>query len=156
MKKILIINVFLFLFISVSLFAQNKKNPADNLIGLWMSSQKNGVIEIYKKGAKFYGKLAWIKDSLDQKTNLPKKDKENPDPTLRDQKILGLEILKGFYYVGENNYKEGNIYDPESGNTYSCKMKLSADGKTLDLRGYLGVSLLGRTEVWTRISNLPK
>jgi len=146
----------LFCSIPILSFAQNKKNPADNIVGLWLSSEKNGVIEIYKRGAKFYGKLAWIKDSLDKKTKLRVKDKENPDPKLRDRKICGLEILTSFYYVGENNYKEGNIYDPESGKTYSCKMKLANDGKTLDLRGYLGVSLLGRTEVWTRIEKLPK
>ncbi|MBI5218604.1 MAG: DUF2147 domain-containing protein [Bacteroidia bacterium] len=144
------------LIISSCIFAQKKKNPADNIIGKWLSQQKTGVIEIYKRGAKFYGKLVWMKDSIDSKTKKPLQDTKNPDPNLRNRPLRGLEILVSAQYVGNYNYKEGKIYDPEGGDFYSCKLKLSEDGNTLYLRGYLGISLIGRTETWSRIKELPK
>ncbi len=120
-----------------SLFAQAK----DPIIGKWENSSKEGRIEIYKKGEKFYGKLYWIKDAS-------KKDVKNPDESLRNRNIQGLEILTNFTKKGET-YEGGQIYDPKSGKTYSCKMTLKGD--KLEVRGYVGVSLLGRTEVFTRI-----
>jgi uncharacterized protein (DUF2147 family) len=156
MNRILQLILCVIVFSGFTAKGQNKKNPADNIIGRWLTQQKTGVIEIYKHGAKFYGKLAWIKDSVDKKTNLPPKDTKNPDPALRGRNIKGLELLSSFQYVGENNYKEGKVYDPERGDVYNCKMHLSDDGKTLDFRGYIGISLLGRTEKWTRITEFPK
>lgn len=74
--------------------------------------------------------------------------------SLHNQKILGMTILtnmkqnpgKPLQWVG------GQIVDPESGKTYDCKMTLSADGNTLNVRGFIGFSLLGRTQVWHRVS----
>jgi len=61
---------------------------------------------------------------------------------------LGLEILKNFKYKGTNEWTGGRIYDPKNGKTYSCNMRL--EGDTLKVRGYIGISVLGRTTVWTR------
>jgi uncharacterized protein (DUF2147 family) len=63
--------------------------------------------------------------------------------------LLGLEILRGFAYDGDNLWKGGKIYDPKSGNDYSAKMTL-VDEHTMELRGYVLIPLLGRTETWTR------
>ncbi len=153
-KKIITITSFFLL--SLIVHAQNKKNPADNILGRWMSQKKSGIIEIYKHGAKFYGKLVWIKDSIDNQTKQPKKDKKNPDIKSQSRELKGLVLLNSFQYVGENNYKEGNIYDPESGKIYSCKMHLSEDLEKLEIRGFVGISLIGRTESWSRVRKLPK
>jgi len=67
---------------------------------------------------------------------------------LRNRPIIGLKILSGFEKEGDNKYVDGTIYDPKNGKTYSCKMTYK--GKTLDIRGYIGISLLGRTTVWER------
>ncbi len=125
------------LFITVALYAQS-----DPILGKWQNPSGEGRIEIYKKGEKFYGKLYWIKDSA-------KKDAKNPDPKLRSRNIQGLEILSGFVKESKT-YVDGTIYDPKSGKTYSCKMTLKGDDK-LDIRGYIGISMLGRSETWTRI-----
>ncbi len=114
----------------------------DPIVGKWENPSGEGRIEIFKKGDKFFGTLYWIKD-----TN--KKDVKNPDKKLQDRKIQGLQILTNFVKDG-NTYSGGEIYDPKSGKTYSCKMTIKEKDK-LDIRGYLGISLLGRTETWGRL-----
>jgi uncharacterized protein (DUF2147 family) len=79
----------------------------------------------------------------------PKADKKNPDENLKSRPLLNLELLKDFTFDGKDTWKDGTIYDPKSGKTYSCKMVIEED--KLKIRGYVGISLLGRTEVWTRI-----
>ena len=126
------------MFIAVGLYGQS----IDPIIGKWQNPSGEGRIEIFKKGDKFFGKLYWIKD-----TN--KKDAKNPDNKLQDRRIQGLEILTSFVKDGDS-YTGGEIYDPKSGKTYSCKMTLKGQDK-LDIRGYIGFSLLGRTETWSRV-----
>lgn len=135
MKRIIL--VLSAIMIAFSLFAQS----SDQIVGKWENSSKEGRVEIFKRGDKYFGKLYWIKDSS-------KKDEKNPDKKLRDRKIEGLEILSNFTKKG-NTYEGGEIYDPKSGKTYSCKM--TPKGDKLEVRGFVGVSLLGRTEVFTRI-----
>ncbi len=78
-----------------------------------------------------------------------KTDLKNPDESLRSKPILGMEILRDFVYE-DGKYTDGKIYDPKSGKTYSCNMTLKDNGD-LSMRGYVGISLLGRTEVWKRV-----
>jgi len=128
-------------------FAAHAQN-ADAILGSWANPNGQDHILIYKRGNKFFGKLDWIKFPNDE-TGKPKTDKENPDPALRTRPDLGLELLKDFTYDGDNVYEDGTIYDPKSGKTYSCKM--TVEGTQLKIRGYVGISLFGRTEVWTRV-----
>ena len=71
-------------------------------------------------------------------------------PALRERPLIGLEIFEGFEYKGKGRWKGGTIYDPNSGNTYRC-IVTRVDDDTLKVRGYIGVSLLGRTELWQRV-----
>jgi len=121
---------------------------ADAILGSWANPSGEDHILIYKKGNKFYGKLDWIKYPNDE-TGKPKTDKNNPDESLRSRQELGLELLKDFTYDGDSVYEDGTIYDPKNGKTYSCKMTI--DGNKLKIRGYIGISLFGRSEVWTRV-----
>lgn len=141
-KKICLVIVIALYSISAS--AQN----ADAILGKWLSANGEGQILIYKKESKFFGKLSWIKiPSTDN--GKPKVDDHNPDKNLQSRPILGLELLKDFTFDGDNVYEHGSIYDPKSGKTYSCKMTLKGD--VLKIRGYIGISLLGRSENWTRV-----
>lgn len=128
-----------FLALSSSLFAQ------DQIVGTYWSPKKDGKIEIYKKGNKYFGKIKEGK-------NPQRKDFKNPDASLRERLVVGLEFLTDFVFNGDNSWTDGKIYDPESGKTYSCNMSLD-DKNNLKVRGYIGVSLLGRTEVFERIVN---
>jgi uncharacterized protein (DUF2147 family) len=144
MTKKLTLSIAMLLLFVLSVSAQN----ADAVLGKWLNPSGEGQVEIYKKGDKYFGKLAWIKFP-DDASGKPKTDIKNPDASLRTRPELGLELLKNFTFDGDNVYEGGTIYDPKSGKTYSCKMTLN--GKKLKIRGYIGVSLFGRTEEWTRV-----
>ena len=126
------------LIISGIIFAQVAKD-FDTVLGNWYTAKGESKIQIYKKDNKYFGKIVWLKIPNDEKGK-PKVDKENPDESLRTRPILGLEILKDFVYDGNYTWVDGDIYDPKSGNNYSCKMNLSKDYKTLEVRGYIGIS----------------
>ena len=137
---------FLFLFSSLTLAALAQKK--DDILGKWINSSNEGQIEIYKRGDKFFGKLAWIKEPNDEKGK-PKTDQKNPEPALRSKALLGLEILKNFIFE-DGKWTDGSIYDPKTGKTYSCTISIKDDGK-LNMRGYIGISLIGRSETWKRV-----
>ncbi|ASU36739.1 DUF2147 domain-containing protein [Mucilaginibacter xinganensis] len=138
---------FLFLMLGMALLTTVAKAQTDQVEGFWYNDVKSGKIHI-TKGAdgKFYGKVVWLKEPL--KNGKPKVDEMNTDPRLRSRPRLGLEVLNGFEKDGDNKYTNGTIYDPLNGKTYSCK--ITYKGKTLDIRGYIGISLFGRTTVWSR------
>jgi len=124
----------------------------DDVVGKWMSfrdGRHHGTIEIYRTGAGTYeGKIVWGEHP-------GRLDEKNPDPSLRNRLLVGTMILRDFRYQGENDWSGGRIYDPDSGHEYRSYMRLDDDGKdmnTLRLRGYVGISLLGRTEKWTRVT----
>jgi uncharacterized protein (DUF2147 family) len=119
----------------------------DRIEGSWYNEEKTAKVQVFKaKDNKFYGKIVWLRDPL--KDGKPKTDTENPDAKKRSQPIMGLLLLKGFTKDGEDGYEDGTIYDPKNGKTYSCKMTL--EGNRLNVRGYMGISLIGRTTAWTR------
>ncbi|WP_111896190.1 DUF2147 domain-containing protein [Acinetobacter sp. MB5] len=72
-----------------------------------------------------------------------------PEP-YRNKPILGLDIIHNLEPLGNNSYGNGKIIDPLTGKIYSVKGRLLSNGRLLQLRGYLGVSMLGRTQVWIR------
>lgn len=146
MKKT--ISLLLILLASVSLsIAQN--NEGDRLIGTWLVGSGKAHIKITKYGDKYQGKIAWLKEPKNEKGE-NKVDKNNPDANKKNNPILGLTNMLGFKYTGKNQWQNGTIYDAESGNTYSCNIKM-LDNNTLEVRGYVGVSLFGRTDTWKRI-----
>jgi uncharacterized protein (DUF2147 family) len=146
MKKILFLIISI-LFSTLSLSAQNT-NKADDIIGIWLSENKNGKVEIYKAGNKYYGKLIWGKTMYEADGTTSKKDVKNSDVSLRTRKLKDLIILTDFVFE-DNVWTDGKIYDPQAGKLYSCTMKLKAN--TLNIRGYVGISLFGRSSAWTRI-----
>ncbi len=120
----------------------------DKIEGVWLNQEKEAKVEVYKaKNGKFYGKIVWLKEP--DRDGKPKLDINNQKESLRTQPIMGLLILKGFNKAGENTYEDGTIYDPKNGKTYSCKMTWE-DANNLSIRGYVGISMLGRTTKWTR------
>ena len=142
----------LFLVTIFSVFSVNSfSQAADKIIGYWLSKDGDGQIQIYKKNGKYFGKLVWM-DEPNNPDGTPKLDIENPNEKLRSRKKLGMVILKNFKYdADDEEWEGGTIYDPESGRTYKSYMWFE-DGNTskLNLRGYIGFSLLGRTSEWTR------
>lgn len=153
MKKLLIKYLtffFAFTFLHTNHILAQKE--ADGALGIWLSQTEEAKLKIYKcgkSGNKYCGKIIWLKEP-NEEDGTPKVDKENPNAKLRNRSIINLVIMKGFIYDEDNVWEDGTIYDPKSGSTYSCKMTLKSKN-TLDIRGYIGFSFLGRTEVWTRV-----
>ena len=143
MKKLL----FTFVLIIV-MFSSFNYNSADAILGVWANGTDKGHIELYKQAGKYYGKIIWLQQPFDE-SGKPKVDKNNPDPTGRNGQLLGLIMLRDFRYV-DGKWTDGKIYNPDDGREYSCNMELK-DTKTLAVRGYIGFSLIGKTEKFTRV-----
>jgi len=136
--------------LSVLLFAMLFVLPAHAdpaaVAGTWLSGDGDGLIELRLDGNQL---SAVILGSPNEDPDRPKTDIENPDPALRSRLLIGLDIFSGFSYDGDGEWSGGFIYDPNSGKTYRGKLKLK-DHSTIKLRGYIGISLIGRTDTWTR------
>jgi uncharacterized protein (DUF2147 family) len=145
MKKRIVSLAVTFLLLLFTAVAQNK---ADDIVGVWLTAGKEPAkVQVYKTGEKYYGVITWLQNPV--KEGKPRVDANNPDKSKRNNPIIGLIILKGFKFDGDDEWKGGDIYDPQNGKTYSCFLYLK-DKNTLKLRGYIGISLFGRTETWTR------
>ena len=138
MKKTFAILLY-FAFTSISLLAADN---ADVILGEWISEPKDGKIAIFKQGDRYYGKITWGKTP-------GKKDVNNPDARLRNRELVGTVILKDFVFKG-GSWESGTIYDPHSGKTYDCILKVKDNNQKLDIRGYVGMAMFGRTSTWSR------
>ena len=121
---------------------------SSSITGNWYNQEKDAVIEISQNGDSFQGKIIWMLNPNDENGN-PKTDPLNPDESLRSRSRLGMVIMYNFKLDEDNVWEDGEIYDPKSGNTYNGTMTLVSDNK-LDLRGYVGLPIFGRTSTWTR------
>jgi uncharacterized protein (DUF2147 family) len=115
---------------------------SDQILGEWVSEKRDGKITIFKQGDRYFGKISWGK--------IPgKKDTNNPDPKLRNRDLVGAVILQNFTFTGES-WESGTIYDPNSGKTYDCILKVKDKNQKLDIRGFVGSAMFGRTSTWSR------
>jgi uncharacterized protein (DUF2147 family) len=134
---------------------QTARIEGDAVLGEWITEEGKARVEVYRCGEAYCGKIVWLKEpnypegSKDGIPGTPKIDHHNPDLQLRTTPIIGLQIVHAFSYGGEDLWKDGKIYDPKNGKTYSGKMTLVSP-RQLDLRGFIGISLIGRTTTWTR------
>jgi uncharacterized protein (DUF2147 family) len=146
MKAILaFIGFVVFVFFGTQI--QSYAEKADDIVGQWYSEGNESVVELYKSNGKYYGKLVWLKEP--NRNGKPKVDDKNPDPKHHDRPVLGLVILKDFIFDGKDEWNDGTIYDPKNGKTYSCYIEFQKKD-VLKIRGYIGISLIGRTTIWTK------
>ncbi len=128
MKQVIILIAILFSFKGYS------QNSQDAIIGKWLRTPKEDlIIEVYKKGNEYKGKITWSK---------------NNDP----KKPVGFLILEGLQYnKNKNMWKSGKIHDPNSGSTYDAEAKIKSDG-TLEVLGYMGMKFLGNKKYFKRVN----
>ncbi len=117
--------------------------PDATLAGNWITPDTS-VVKVYPCQS---GQLCVRILTIGQK-NVPHVDANNPDSSQRNRTLCGLTIGTAFTPDGSAQAKGGKIYDPKSGKTYSAQME--SQGDELKLHGYIGVSILGRTETWHR------
>ena len=141
--------IYLFIFSCIISFSQEK----NDIKGIWLEEEGQSKIEIFsietKVGTMYGGKIIWLEEPLTENGER-KLDKENPDPELRNKPILGLLIMKKLKFKKYGYWSGGEIYDARSGKTYSLEVNMNEKDK-LQLRGYIGISLIGRTTTWTRV-----
>ena len=123
----------------------------DTPVGRWLTindttQEPTAVVEIVDTPQGLSGRVV----------SLYPKPGQNPAPLChecsgehKDQPVIGMEILWGLHQDGDE-WNGGQIFDPDGGKTYRCKMHVTDGGAKLDVRGYIGFSLLGRTQVWVR------
>ena len=119
----------------------------DSIVGAWESDEKDVRMEYFQEGDHFNARLLWGNKIVESDNVTSKKDEKNPDPNLRSRDIIGIVSLTGLKWNGKE-YTDGRIYDPPSGKTYNCKAWV--EGDKLQLRGYLGISMMGKTVTWHR------
>jgi uncharacterized protein (DUF2147 family) len=141
-------SVFRVLFCVVLFVTTEKILAADSpsVTGLWKN--EDASFEVYEENGKLNAKIVSLREPL-APDGRQKTDIHNPDTGKHGRPIIGMVFMTGFTPTGSGKWGNGTIYDPKSGNTYSCNMELEGMD-TLKVRGYIGVSLIGRTETWKR------
>lgn len=146
MKKLILLSGIFILF-TVSSFSQ-----ASKISGYWLTQEGTSQVQIYQANdGKFFGKIVWLKEPYENGDI--KRDKENPNVSLKKNPLIDLIILKNFEYdAGSKEWKNGTIYDPKNGKTYDCYMWFNSGKENeLQLKGFvLGMRFLGRESTWTR------
>lgn len=149
--------------LSTSTFEETQKvDDKDLILGNWKPSNGRSVVQIYKGKAangedpeKYYGKIVWLKEPNDE-NGKPRTDVNNSDDELSKKPLKGLVILKDLEFEEVDGkvvtWDGGTIYDPNNGSDYSFEAEINKKNKNvMDGRGYIGLSLFGRTDTWTRL-----
>ncbi len=142
MKKIT--TTLLFSFVGLLAFSQTNAD----IVGEWYNAEKDAVITLFEENETVSGKITWMESPNDDNGN-PKTDPLNPDEKLKSRARMGMVMMTGFTFIKDKIWDDGELYDPKKGKTYSGMMTLK-DKNTIDLRGYIGFSFIGRSSIWTR------
>jgi uncharacterized protein (DUF2147 family) len=120
-------------------------------IGFWVTQDHGGVVEVMPCDRGLCGQIVGLRTDLPRDED--RKDVKNPDPARRGEPLCGLRLMGGLEpdKSDPTAWKNGWVYDPESGSTYSARIKLDGPD-TMKLRGYIGLPMFGRSETWTRES----
>ena len=123
--------------------AQSADEAPSRVVGDWLTEPRDGIIQITVDATgNLEGRIVG--------GNHPGlKDEKNPDPARRGTALRGQVILKAMKYDGDGHWSGGTIYKPDNGKTYKCKVEFG-DKDTLEVRGFIGFSLFGITQNWTR------
>lgn len=140
-------NIILSLLCAVSSVFTFAQTNAD-VVGEWYNAEKDAIITLFEDETTISGKITWMKFPNDENGN-PKTDPLNPDEELRARARMGMVMMRGFAHIEGRVWDNGKLYDPKKGKTYSGMVTLT-DENTLDLRGYIGFSFIGRSSTWTR------
>jgi uncharacterized protein (DUF2147 family) len=146
-RPFLVAVVLLSILTGLTVKAQTHKG--DDILGTWLNQEATGKVALYKEHGKYFGKLVWLREPNDKVTGKPRTDIENPDAKKKTNPLIGLVNMKDFNFDGKSEWSGGTIYDPKNGKTYKCYIQFEGPNK-LKIRGYVGVSLLGRNTYWTK------
>ncbi len=138
-------------FLMILLFAiPGFSQESDKVTGIWWNGDKTTKLKVEKKGGEYIGTIVFISPEK-YKNGQPPKDDKNPDKSMHNRSLIGLQILSGLEYDAKaKEWKNGSIYDPKSGKTYDCFVRMD-DNNVMKMKGFVaGIRMLGRTEDWSR------
>lgn len=138
--------------LAVASASEVARRPAANPVGIWYAEGGAAQIDLRDCGDALCGRVVWLRSPFDEH-GCELRDRYNPEDSLRQRPVIGLEILRGLERSGADGvWTDGSIYDPGSGSTYRASLTV-ADENRLELRGYVGIPLLGRTATWFRVGS---
>ncbi|RRN77054.1 DUF2147 domain-containing protein [Pseudoxanthomonas sp. SGD-10] len=152
--NILVAYSCLLFFIGIGNVYGQSREQENKICGLWLSTEKNLAVKIFRQEGNFRAKVVWFrnKDNPDKDIN-DYKDTSNPNPALRNRKILGLEIVDGLSYRKESNsWEKGKIYDPYHGRFWDSAAVITKDG-LLKVTGYWKFKWIGKTLTFERVED---
>lgn len=130
---------------------------SDGCIGYWKTiddetNKAKSVVQIYKSGDKYFGKVVKLYREPDEEQD-PICDDCDEDDSRYNKRVLGMVILTDLEWdADDDEWDDGEILDPKSGDVYDCYIALESQDK-MKVRGYIGLSVLGRTQYWYRVEN---
>ncbi|MGH8111667.1 MAG: DUF2147 domain-containing protein [Rhodanobacteraceae bacterium] len=144
--RALLLGVFLATLCFSSVAVAVAADAGDAIVGTWLTADGTSKVQIADAQGVYTGHVVWLKEPVSSADGKPKVDRENPDAALRSRPIMGLPVLSGFHYAGDNVWDGGTVYTPATGKSYPCKLTLVSDGS---LKLTVG-GMVGRTLAWTR------
>ncbi len=134
-----------------------KSTPAatpKDITGYWLTANKANIIQFYKVGDVYQGKIVWTRNK--DKNGKPLTDVNNPDKSKRKNQIVGTQMVSNLKYNAKTKtYEGGKAYLPQTGKTYNCKAKLIKNNDSMEVTAMAGMSLMSKTLTWTRTTGVP-
>ena len=148
-------SIILFLLLSVPAFAPSSKVvlfKPDDIVGFWMTNENMLKVQVYKVGSEYRGKIVWFEDKHYKAKMNECLDEMNPNPALRNRKVLGLEVVTGLKYdADDDNWQDGEIYDSNTGKTYDSQVEMHTTS-TITVTGYWMFTWLGKDLTFYRVA----
>jgi uncharacterized protein (DUF2147 family) len=136
--------------VSWIIYSAGSTLAAEALDGFWKDSDGEVILEIKACGAARCGRVAWLKKPFGPDGKLLR-DYRNPDPELRDRLVCGLEVVSGFKKQTDGTWGDGTVYVSDEGMSFSGFAEILSSTQ-VRVTGYLGISIFGSSEVWTKVS----
>lgn len=133
-----------FVVLALVIIISSFTNPQDEILGTWIPEEGNSKVEIYKKDGRYFGKVAWLAQTTDKKGR-ELRDRNNPDKTLRERPILGIDMLQNLEY--QDGKWVGKLYAPKKGKTLDASVKLVGND---ELELTISVYSFSKTQTWKR------
>lgn len=125
---------------------------SDQIVGKWMSDRKDLLVEVFKTNHQYAARIVWFEC---RGMPMPKLDQYfdtlNPNPKLRARPWVGMEVVSRLTFDGQDEWRGGILYDPNSGKTYRSFVRLNSP-RELKIRGYWGIELLGRDMIFKKVN----
>ena len=134
---------------SLNFFTSFAQNNPDAILGKWITTTGNCIVEVYKQNKDYKAKVLWFKEG--KKRMYDYTDEKNPNPSLRNRKLLGMDVMDGLHYNDdEKEWVDGRIYDATTGKEWDSVVWLTED-HLLKVKGYWVFKFLSQTQTFKRV-----